>query len=245
MCRVTVQQLQSSKISNIQLLWFDKKKTKKGKCFDKLRKTIFRVFWCLVLISSFIFCNILVAHFWLRYKSNSTKMTVPSNHIPLPSLSLPSITICPIDYIDSHRLSALIDRLYSYINISKKIHIIWNKLYNFRQFPTNENSREYIGQLFYQSSGFYSITTYNVSELNILQNIVDLNRYSIEDVMNMVQTSCDYLFVRCHSEGMFINCSTLFTPVTSQYGLCCTFNDDNTFKWVFRDKFTNKFLQVI
>ncbi|XP_055316922.1 sodium channel protein Nach-like [Sitodiplosis mosellana] len=159
-----------------------------------------KVFWSLILILSFIFCNILVAHFWLRYKSNSTRMTVASNHLPLPTLRLPKIAFCPITHIDSHRLSIFMDTI------------------------KFEHSRENISRMFEQSSGFFTTIAYDVNELKVLQNIVDTNRYLIQNVMDMVQTSCDDVFVRCRFEGKPINCSDLFQPSTSQYGLCCIFN---------------------
>lgn len=77
----------------------------------KIVPFVFRIFWSLVICLSFIFCNILVAHFWLRYKSNSTRMVVASNHIPIASLKLPAITLCPIGHIHSGRLEAFVDKM--------------------------------------------------------------------------------------------------------------------------------------
>lgn len=94
-----------------------------------------------------------------------------------------------------------------------------------------EHSRENISRMFQQSTGFFTNTPrYDANELKILQNIVDANRYSIQNVMDMVQYSCDEMFVRCHFEGKPINCSVLFTPTISQYGHCCTFNQKGYYK---------------
>lgn len=49
----------------------------------------------------------------------------------------------------------------------------------------------------------------------------------------MIQMSCDELFVKCQFEGKFVECSNLFQPVTSQYGLCCAFNKNGQYKYVF------------
>lgn len=84
--------------------------------------------------------------------------------------------------------------------------------------------------MFQQSVGFFSSTTYKLNDLKVLQNIVDTNQFSIRNVMDMVQSTCNDMLVRCRFEGKFINCSTLFKPVTSQYGLCCTFNKNRLHK---------------
>lgn len=110
-----------------------------------------------------------------------------------------------------------------------KVQINENSFF-FRNILSNV-SRENMSRIFEQSSGFFSTTAYNVNELKILQNIVDTNRYSIRNIMDMVQGSCDDMFVRCRFEGKLINCSILFRPVTSQYGLCCTFNKNRLYKW--------------
>lgn len=91
-------------------------------------------------------------------------------------------------------------------------------------------TREIVMRMLHQSSGFFTETVYNANELEDLQNIIEMNRYSIRNVMDMVQNSCDDTFIKCRFEGQMTNCSDLFTAVTSQYGLCCTFNKNNLFK---------------
>ncbi|XP_031636281.1 sodium channel protein Nach-like [Contarinia nasturtii] len=162
-----------------------------------------KIFWCLVLIVSFIFCNILVAHFWLRYKSNSTRMVVASNHLPLPTAPLPALTICPIGHTHPNRLAAFISEI---------------------NYDSKEYSAESLKRMFKQSSGFFETMTYNVSELTIVQNLIDMNQYTVRRVMDTIQNTCNDIFVRCRFEGFAFNCSNLFKAVTSQYGNCCTFN---------------------
>lgn len=111
---------------------------------------------------------------------------------------------------------------------------LWNQNhFLFRNLVSSENSRDDLFRIFQQSSGLFTTIEYDVGDLEILQKIIDMNRYSIENVMNLIQTSCDELFVKCQFEGEFVNCSDLFKPVTSQYGLCCAFNKNGQYKWVF------------
>lgn len=82
--------------------------------------------------------------------------------------------------------------------------------------------------MFRQSIGFFATVPYNQTELNILENIVNKSSYSVRDVMDQMQTTCDEMLLKCRFEGKNINCSDIFRPITSQYGLCCIFNKNNT-----------------
>lgn len=59
----------------------------------------------------FIASNILVATFWERYKSNPTRLSIASTHVPLNLLKMPAITICQINRVDNNRAYTLIDKL--------------------------------------------------------------------------------------------------------------------------------------
>lgn len=82
--------------------------------------------------------------------------------------------------------------------------------------------------MFQQSVGFFATTSYNQTDLDILENILNKTSYSIEDAMAEIQTTCDEMLRQCRFEGINMNCTNIFKPVTSQYGLCCIFNENNT-----------------
>lgn len=71
-----------------------------------------RIFWLTIVVVCFIFCNILVASFWIRYKSSPTVMRIGSSHNPLSTLKLPAITFCHTNRVSTIRAMALINRLY-------------------------------------------------------------------------------------------------------------------------------------
>lgn len=72
---------------------------------------VFRIIWIIMVIGGFIASNLLVETFWLRYKSNPTRLTVVTKHEPITRLRLPGITICPVDRIDLSRASTFIRTL--------------------------------------------------------------------------------------------------------------------------------------
>lgn len=63
-------------------------------------------------LGGFIASNLLVETFWHRYKSNPTRLSVESSHIPLNVLYMPAITICQVNRVDLKRVSVFIDTLY-------------------------------------------------------------------------------------------------------------------------------------
>lgn len=64
-----------------------------------------------MVIGGFVASNLLVETFWLRYKSNPTRLSVVTKHEPITRLVLPGVTICPVDRIDIHRATQFINRL--------------------------------------------------------------------------------------------------------------------------------------
>lgn len=116
------------------------------------------------------------------------------------------------------------------ITIKKRI---YSNLLFYSNLLSSGHSRDDLLRIFSQSSGFFTETEYDLGDLEVLQKMIDMNRYSIENVMKMIQMSCDELFVKCQFEGKFVECSNLFQPVTSQYGLCCAFNKNGQYKYVF------------
>lgn len=71
-----------------------------------------RLLWICMVIGGFVASNLLVETFWLRYKSNPTRLSVVTKHEPITRLVLPGITICPVDRIDSQRAGHFISRLW-------------------------------------------------------------------------------------------------------------------------------------
>lgn len=102
-------------------------------------------------------------------------------------------------------------------------------LHGHRKLPQNTAVGD-VSRMFYQASGFFRRIRYNKTELEILQSIIELNRYSIGEAMHFIQQSCDELFVRCRYEDETVQCSELFKPKLSHYGTCCTFNGNHEHK---------------
>lgn len=60
---------------------------------------------------AFITANILVHTFWLRYKSNPTRMNVESNHVPINNLEFPTLTLCQLNRLNYDNAQKLLKTL--------------------------------------------------------------------------------------------------------------------------------------
>lgn len=57
-----------------------------------------------------------------------------------------------------------------------------------------------------------------------LQDILDSNEYTIEEVMKQVAPSCSELLQRCKWKGEEKRCETIFETIKTTEGYCCAFN---------------------
>ncbi|XP_052132958.1 sodium channel protein Nach-like, partial [Frankliniella occidentalis] len=65
----------------------------------------------------------------------------------------------------------------------------------------------------------------NASRFARLQQVLDQNGMSVDDVMFSVSPSCDEMLVMCRwKRQRCAQCSDLFRKVRTAYGYCCSFN---------------------
>lgn len=79
-------------------------------------------------------------------------------------------------------------------------------------------------------AGFIDKIEYNVTELRVLDDLIELNNLTIVDVMKSLIQPCDELLIKCKWENRLVECSSLFDASETYYGNCCTFNKNNKIK---------------
>lgn len=84
----------------------------------------------------------------------------------------------------------------------------------------------------YQTTGFVDNTDYNVADLELLNTVFEMNRYSVRQAMATLQQPCNELFVKCRWEEEIVPCESLFQQTFAYYGNCCTFNRNNQYAYV-------------
>ncbi|XP_059611780.1 sodium channel protein Nach-like [Phlebotomus argentipes] len=164
------------------------------------------VMWLIVTSTSLILAIMLVNTFWEEYKTNPTRMNVESVNVPISELDFPAVTFCNVNRIIIERTEEFAESL-----------IVPSSL--------GEISSKQISQWLKNIIGFSDyISDVNPDHLATLQDILNANNVSIATTMRLVQQSCSSLLVRCRWEGKIVNCSSIFSPLPTFRGFCCSFN---------------------
>lgn len=98
-----------------------------------------------------------------------------------------------------------------------------NTLLNFRTLPENV-THEDIANIIDQSIGFNEKIEYNPFDLELLQRVFFLNRYTAETAMEKVKIPCNELLFKCRWEGVMVPCMNIFRRSLTHEGYCCSYN---------------------
>lgn len=75
------------------------------------------------------------------------------------------------------------------------------------------------------TAGFTNaISQFNESELPLLQDILEENRFNVELTMKKLMYPCTKLLFRCRWQGKITDCKELFAVSETYQGYCCSFN---------------------
>lgn len=80
-----------------------------------------------------------------------------------------------------------------------------------------QNSIKYLREAIYPKNYF-------PDELDKLQQILSINRISLLELFENINTNCSDFLLMCQLEGLIMPCSELVEPVITPYGICCGFN---------------------
>lgn len=75
-----------------------------------------------------------------------------------------------------------------------------------------------------QVQGFVAPIDYNEEHLAELQDILTLNRFTVQAFMENLHLQCEELFVRCRFRMRDNNCKDIIFRVKTYLGVCCAFN---------------------
>lgn len=92
-----------------------------------------------------------------------------------------------------------------------------------RTLPTNVTVKKVIGYID-QVQGFVAPIDYNEESLVELQDILTMNRFTVETFMENLHLQCEELFVRCRFRMRDYNCKDIIFQVRTFLGKCCSFN---------------------
>lgn len=71
---------------------------------------------------------------------------------------------------------------------------------------------------------FQGIGNASLDNYNQLHSILQTNNLSVTELTSSLVPSCAELLERCMWKGTQTRCDTLFQPVNTTEGICCSFN---------------------
>ncbi|XP_063706173.1 sodium channel protein Nach-like [Culicoides brevitarsis] len=164
-----------------------------------------KITWSIIVICFFVFANVLVSVFWQRYTSNPTRVNVDTNHAPLSLLYFPAVTICNIARMSYERASYVVDTM---------------------NLPPNLDKEEMINLLRLTDGFMQKLETVNYTQLELMQNLLQENRYDVFMTMQGLMVPCNDMIVKCRYNGEIVDCARLFERSYTWQGYCCSFNID-------------------
>ena len=96
-------------------------------------------------------------------------------------------------------------------------------MYIYRILPENVTS-DFVTMAIRHTGAFSIKYDADSEEMDLLQEILLNNRYTVESVMNYLSQPCSEMIVKCRFEGVMQDCRKLFKKSSTFRGYCCSFN---------------------
>ncbi|KAJ8925626.1 hypothetical protein NQ315_009470, partial [Exocentrus adspersus] len=209
--RIKRTKFRKSSNNNSKIIWETFKDFAENTSIHGLKHTVTKdvsrhekVFWVLVIISGICGAVYMTVLFWQRYTSNLSRTSLSTISAPTTAVPFPGVTICNLNPIMLSKMAAFIQKL--------DINDTADELIVRRALP--------------QLISFTDVAfQYNLTELTILQSVLEQNNYyDTTLVMEEISSSCSDMLLHCIWNGRNIPCLESFSKSFSQDGVCCSFN---------------------
>ncbi|XP_053613407.1 sodium channel protein Nach-like isoform X2 [Plodia interpunctella] len=161
-----------------------------------------RCFWAITMLTMMYVSCILTWLLYNRFTEIPTRITIENQYEPLEGMPFPAITLCSPNQI----------------TISSMMH--------FNRTLVDGNLTLDLEKVLPRLQGFYAPLFLEENDtLDRLQSLIEINRYTITEVMYSLPQRCeDFLRMCVMGLRVYPNCRGLMRPVLTAHGLCCIFN---------------------
>ncbi|ALC39113.1 ppk16, partial [Drosophila busckii] len=160
-----------------------------------------RLFWLIVVVAAVIAAIALVLVSWYWNSETPTVTVIESSHFPTWNIPFPAVTVCNFNKISKHRALDLLNKMQLPANVSKA-HL--QQLFNLTLLPV--------------------VKPISQTDLATYQQILDLNNYSLAELVKRLSPDCLEMVSRCIWKGINSRCESLFQRIVTLEGYCCSFN---------------------
>ncbi|RZC22689.1 sodium channel protein Nach, partial [Asbolus verrucosus] len=165
---------------------------------------VFRVFWATVVTISLVAAVTLLCIAWIDFQEDPTLLVTDSTHYPIWNYPFPAVTICSFNKLSkkmTYKLAREMQKTYdiSADELASEMRLLFQVIFN--------NNEE--------------IPLRNYTRL---QDILEQNEYTVEEIMQKLAPGCDTLLQRCKWKGEEKRCESIFEQIKTTEGFCCSFN---------------------
>ncbi|KAE8737086.1 hypothetical protein FOCC_FOCC017456, partial [Frankliniella occidentalis] len=185
-----------------------------------------RLFWILVVTVSLVAAVLLMMIAYDFNRSHPTILAVDTTHYPLWAVDAPGVTVCPSNKVLRSKARQLLKTMCVSRAVRASPRRARPALRSLvrRVLPADVSEEELLDELGLLVELIVPRSN-NATKFARLQNILDKNSLSIDEVMRQVTPSCDDLLIRCiWKRRQCLHCSDIFRQVPTAYGYCCSFN---------------------
>lgn len=155
-----------------------------------------------MVILALIIAVILLYVSWMWSSETPTITLIESTHHPIPNVHFPAITICNLNKISAKRANELANKMIRSDGIS-----------------VND-----VIKLFTLILHFHGVGNASANEYERLHQILQENHMNVLDLARALAPECNDMLQRCRWSGYDVRCDTLYQPVDTIEGACCSFN---------------------
>ncbi|CAL8128762.1 unnamed protein product [Orchesella dallaii] len=172
-----------------------------------------RIFWFLAFVIGVVAASILIYAMVLRYENTPVVVSFQSEEQLIETIPFPAVTFCNINQFSRKKVKEL-ERVAS-LPTHEDYEMAKRNLSLVGSFCQSQKS-------FAQNSDF----AYNRGDPKILDySNYDKIQKNMMDFLVDNTVPCDEMMRLCMFEGSTLSeCSTMFEPVVTEFGKCCTFN---------------------
>lgn len=161
-----------------------------------------KIFWAICTFASHVTAMVLLWFSWNWSNLTPVVTVIESTHYATWNIPFPAVTICNLNKISLKRALA--------------------KATDMKR-PENVTAEE-LAQMFQHLTIFMGYTHESTGNFNLIDSVLHMNNLTVFGVLQDLAPGCSETLDRCMWKGTQTRCDTLFQPVNSTLGVCCSFN---------------------
>ncbi|XP_059608254.1 sodium channel protein Nach-like [Phlebotomus argentipes] len=161
-----------------------------------------KIFWTICTLTSHATAFVLLWFSWNWSTLTPVVTVIESTHYATWNIPFPAVTICNLNKINAKKALARATAMRRPDNVSA----------------------EALADMFHQLTIFMGYTHESSDDFSLIDETLEMNNVTVFQLLQELAPTCPETMDRCMWKGTQTRCDTLFQPINSTLGLCCSFN---------------------